>query len=124
MLWWSYGQTCTHCAFIPRGLRANRRTPLRIMGILDRYFLKLKRPAPDDFASVNENLRQIERWANTHPTPAPRVIDLVGTTIPFTLAQQESFSFATQRPNTVVEVGMFIDARMAVAGGGSGIWYG
>lgn len=95
------------------------------MGLLDRYLLRIKRPAPNDFAAVHENLREIERHTNALPVPAPRIIPFAGGAIAgnVTVAVQESFSFATARPNTVIVIELFVDAEVGAAGFGTAFFY-
>lgn len=96
------------------------------MGLLDRYLLRIKRPAPNSFDAVHENFREIERHTNALPIPAPRIIKFAGGAIAgnLTVAVQESFSFATARPNTVIVVELFVDAEVGAAGFGTAFFYG
>lgn len=93
------------------------------MGLLERYFLHIKRPVPADFNAVAENLRQIEHWANILPLPAPQMFAITDDAVPFTLASMETYIFYTARPNTIITVDLAVEVRRATAGGGSAIFY-
>lgn len=91
------------------------------MGLLDRYHLHLKRPtADDDWASIRENLREMERWGNLLPIPAVQLFQLTGFPgLTTSYAKLQSFDFKTARPNTVIIVDLFVDCTVATGGGGS-----
>lgn len=92
--------------------------------ILDRYRIKLRRPAPDNFKGVNENLRELERWANLLPIPSVQVFDLTGgVPASFALSIEESHDFLTAQPNTVVCVDLFIDAVRGAPGFGTVFYF-
>lgn len=91
------------------------------MGLLDRYHLRLKRPAPRDFDAVAENFRESERWGNRLPIPAPQIFSLSPLTVPFSGAGEvklQSFDFALAYPNTVLAIDLFVNVTRTVAGGG------
>lgn len=94
------------------------------MGLLDRYHLRLKRPAPSDFDGVAENMREAERWANILPVPAPQIFELAFATVPFVFAKLQSFDFAVAYPNTVIVVDIFANITATVAGGGEASFRG
>jgi len=92
------------------------------MGLLDRYLLKLKRPAENTKGTI-ENLRETERHINRLPVPAPQIIEFDGATSGFALSQLETFPFKTRYPNTVIAVELFIDAKSGAPGFGTVFYY-
>lgn len=96
------------------------------MGILDRYRLHLKRPTADgDWASVRQNLHELERWANILPIPDVQSFQLTGLPgLTTSYAKLISLPFRTSKPNTVICADLFVDCAVASGGGGSAIFRG
>lgn len=88
------------------------------MGLLDRYRLAVKRPAPKSFEAVAQNIRQIERWANVLPVPELRSIGRSGGFVPFALSQVDSYNLALGYPNTVLGIDLSVRCTATIAGGG------
>ncbi len=91
------------------------------MGLLDRYHLRVKRPAPADFGDVAENVREIERWANILPIPAPQQFELPIVALAYSAVDDPliiSFDIALAHPNTVLCVDLFINVEAVNPGGG------